>query len=103
MPYDDDQGYDPSDPKHPTYADRMADLADEMKERERELIEAVASMTYAEMLRRLRFAPDDGSDPYMVGGTRPCIAFWNRWEKLYKETPPMYRAEISKRIGWGKP
>lgn len=34
--YDDDTGYDLSDPKHPTFFDRMADQADLARKREKE-------------------------------------------------------------------
>ena len=34
--WDDEAGYDYDDPKHPTYADRMFDLADMLRKAERE-------------------------------------------------------------------
>lgn len=34
--FDDDSGYDLRDPKHPTYAERMFDAADDQRKRDRE-------------------------------------------------------------------
>ena len=34
--FDEDMGYDRSDPKHPTYSERMADMADYLRERARD-------------------------------------------------------------------
>lgn len=34
--YDEDQGYDPDDPKHPTWAERQADRADYFRDRDRD-------------------------------------------------------------------
>jgi len=34
--FDEDMGYDRSDPKHPTYSERMADMADYLREQMRD-------------------------------------------------------------------
>lgn len=67
---------------------------------EQELIDAVASMSYEDMLRFVRFEPVGSGHPYLDDNSRPGVAFWTRWRYLYKTTDIAERVAASKRIGW---
>lgn len=69
-------------------------------DKEQELIDAVAFMSYEDMLRRIRFTPIEERHPYMNDLTPPGTAFWARWKHLCETTDPAERVAASKRIGW---
>lgn len=62
MSFDDESGYDPTDPKHPDYHERMSDVADDARKRERE--EGVKG--YSDTMPGVPFNPDWANRPGYV-------------------------------------